>query len=119
MTRCFTIWTMLKDTFVQVERAVVRTTRLISHMHRPTDERWVEWHIRACLEARQTVVSTWGCRPAALVAARAVCALQQGKARLACLNLGGVLRWRSRADVATLRAIADGYLCLWRRQGPA
>lgn len=57
-----------------------------------------------------------GCHAAALVAARAASALQTCTARSACSIIGRVLRWRSKADAATLRAFAGGSFGPWRRQ---
>lgn len=85
-------------------------------MHRPDSEDWATWHTHTWRVARDQVHQSWGGSPAVYATARAVGGVQHSISRSASSVVGRLIRWRSDANLSTMRTRADGRLGPWTRQ---
>lgn len=89
-------------------------TRVAMHVfYRRPEETWRQRHFRTWREAGDAITRDWGHHPAMSIMARAVAGVGASAARLATYVLGGVLRWRSAAEVHTTQSLVGKGIGPW------
>lgn len=112
-----TPWHMRDGLVRFAEAMIIRMCKLCVHVFRPSDEPFLEWHIRTWRAARDMVSQTWGASTTWADVASAAAGVPSLCSRVAGSIVGRTLRWRTPTVLGAFRFLAGGGPWARRRRG--